>query len=264
VALAYTQDGLSHWLFDGADDFYWIEGAVGTATLAAGNNDDFDPGSATLLLLTGNSDGSSIVTGFKGAGAGRRLVVSNVSTYKVALSTSGSSPSAAENRIVGNGGARIVLDQNATCTLVSDIAAPEWRVAAIARSDDGFRQTIDGWYQENCPASQTDVAMTRLSGTTDNPTAWIAPRAGSVTAIALHSNAARSGGTCRAKVFKNGSEITASVTALLDGSNTTFNSATQAKDVATFSAGDILEVRLTSSSWAPTSADVRASLEVET
>jgi len=128
----------------------------------------------------------------------------------------------------------------------------------------GYRQTVDGWYQENVVASQTDVALARLATTTDNPAAWIAPRAGSVTAIAIHSNAARTNGTLTAKVFKNGS-VFGSLTAVIDGTNTTFKATTQAKDTSTFAAGDRLEVRITTDgSWTPTTADVRGVLEVET
>lgn len=128
----------------------------------------------------------------------------------------------------------------------------------------GFRQTIDGWYQENVAASQTDVALTRLATTTEAPTRWIAVRAGSVTGVNVKSNAARAGGTLTIKVFKNGTQL-GTLTAVLDGTNTTFKATLQAKDTVTFVAGDELELTLTTDAgWLPVTADVRAALEIET
>lgn len=128
----------------------------------------------------------------------------------------------------------------------------------------GYRQTIDGWYLENAGAGLNNQVLTRLSGTTNNPTGWIAPRAGSVTGIAVHSNAARTAGTLTLRVFRNGTQL-GTLGATLDGSATTFRAVYQEKDVATFQAGDILDVRVsTDATWAPTTGDIRGILEVET
>jgi hypothetical protein len=151
--------------------------------------------------------------------------------------------------------------------------ATGWRaVASLDAATDldqvviagGFRQTIDGWYQENVAASQTDVALTRLATTTEAPTRWIAVRAGSMTGVNVKSNEARVAGTLTVKVFKNGAAL-GTLTAVLDGTNTAFKATTQAKDVDAFAAGDELELRITTDgSWSPTTADIRASLEIET
>lgn len=128
----------------------------------------------------------------------------------------------------------------------------------------GFRQTIDGWYQDNVAASQTNVELTRATGR------WVAPRAGSVTAVSVTSTEARTAGTLTVEVYKNtglsgaaGSSV--GLTAVLDGTNTSRKATTQAKDTDTFAAGDELYACITTGgAWAPTTADIRVALEVET
>lgn len=126
----------------------------------------------------------------------------------------------------------------------------------------GYRTLLEGFYLENQAAGVSLALMSRLAGTTNNPGAVIALRAGSITGISLHSNAARSAGTMTAIVHVN--DVATALTAVLDGTNTTFKATTAAKDTYQFSAGDRLSVRVTTdASWAPTTADVRASIEVE-
>lgn len=158
-------------------------------------------------------------------------------------------------------GADVNLYRNAANELKTDDALT---AALDISAAGGFRQTIDGWFQENVAASQTDVALTRLATTTEVPTRWIAVRSGSITGMNVKSNAARLAGTLTVKVFKNG-VVLGTLTAILDGTNTTFKASTQAKDVDTFIAGDELELRITTDgAWSPTTADIRASLELET
>ena len=153
---------------------------------------------------------------------------------------------------VVNPGAHTINDALRDWTMLSDIDAT-----------GGYRQTIDGWYQENAAASQTAVTLARLATTTNNPNAWIAPRSGSITAIAVLSNAARTAGTLTVEAYING--VATGLTAVLDGTNTTFKASTQAKGTDAFVAGDKLDIRITTTgAWLPTTADVRASLEVET
>ena len=128
----------------------------------------------------------------------------------------------------------------------------------------GFRQSLDGWYQENVAASQTDVVMTRLATSTEAPAKWIAPRAGSVTGVWVKANTPRTAGTLTIKVFRNGAQL-GTLTAVLDGANTTFKATTLAKDTITFVAGDELETTVTTDAgWLPVTADIRTGLEVET
>lgn len=172
-------------------------------------------------------------------------------------------------KIVGSDtGQAVEIQAEGADTNISIALTPKGSGQVVSSKDcsfgGGYRQTIDGWYYENAAANLNNQVMTRLSGTTNNATGWIAPRAGSVTGIAIHSNAARTGGTLTAKVFKNGAQL-GTLTAVLDGINTTFKTAAQAKDTDTFAAGDILDIRIqTDAGWAPTTADVRAALEVET
>ena len=126
----------------------------------------------------------------------------------------------------------------------------------------GFRQTIDGWYQENVAASQIAVPLTRLATTTEVPTRWITMRYGSITGVSVKSNAARTNGTLTITVYKNGGAL--ALTAILDATNTLFKATTQVKDNDTFAPGDELELRIdTTGTWTPVTADIRASLEIE-
>jgi len=126
----------------------------------------------------------------------------------------------------------------------------------------GFRQTLDGWFQDDVAAGQTAVVLTKDDGATFTAK-WIAIRAGSITGINIKSNAARSAGTLTAEAYKNGSAT--GLTAVLDDDPTTFAASTQTKDTDSFVAGDELDIRITTDgSWAPTTADIRAALEVET
>jgi hypothetical protein len=128
----------------------------------------------------------------------------------------------------------------------------------------GFRQTPDGWYQDNVAASQTNIELTRATGR------FRAARAGSVTGVVVHAVEARTAGTLTIKVFKNtglsgaaGSQL-GTLTAVLDGSNTSKKATTQTKDVDTFAAGDELYLTITTDgSWTPTTSDIRAALEIE-
>lgn len=128
----------------------------------------------------------------------------------------------------------------------------------------GYRQTVDGWIQDNVAANQTNVELTRAVGR------WTAPRAGSVTAIVVHATEARTAGTVTVDVFKNtglagaaGSSI--GLTAVLDGTNTSRKATTQAKDTDAFAVGDELYIVVTTpAGWTPTTSDIRCALEVET
>lgn len=129
----------------------------------------------------------------------------------------------------------------------------------------GYRQSFDIWFQDDVAASQSAVALARIGDAV-----WAAmdgklimPRAGSVTGICVKSNDARTAGTLTVEVTKNGAGI--GLTAVLDGSNTTFKATTQAKDTDTLAAGDEIGVTITTDGdWAPTTADIRVCVEVET
>jgi hypothetical protein len=165
-----------------------------------------------------------------------------------------------------DGGTRqLIVQLNATGATPADVIFRHGTGGIVdIRADGGFRQSLDGWYQENVAASQTDVVMTRLATSTEAPAKWIAPRAGSVTGVWVKANTPRTAGTLTIKVFRNGAQL-GTLTAVLDGANTTFKATTLAKDTITFVAGDELETTVTTDAgWLPVTADIRTGLEVET
>lgn len=164
---------------------------------------------------------------------------------------------------------------NATLQVLSDdtnkdlTLTPQGTGDVVSTSDldcaGGYRQGVDGWYLDNVPVNTSATAMARAGD--ENYAGmdgkFIALRAGSVTAIGIKSNEACSAGSATAEVTKNGTGIGLSAT--LDGTNTTSKITTQAKDADAFVAGDELGVTIvTSADWAPTSADVRVAIEIET
>ncbi|MFN3652598.1 MAG: hypothetical protein ACK47B_23725 [Armatimonadota bacterium] len=125
----------------------------------------------------------------------------------------------------------------------------------------GYRMLLEGWYADNPLGSSVDD-MNRFGAGAAFPKKALMPRAGSVTAVAVKSNEARTAGTLTVTVYKNGAAT--ALTAVLDGTNTTWKVTTAAKDVLAFAAGDELSVRVDCSpDWAPTTADIRVVLEVE-
>lgn len=136
-------------------------------------------------------------------------------------------------------------------------------VVVRAGSLEVGHEVVDGWYQDNVAATQTDVELTRAAGR------WVAVRAGSVTGIVVKSTEARTAGTLTVEVFKNtglagaaGSQL-GTLSAVLDGTNTSAKATTQARGTDTFAAGDELYLVVTTDgSWTPTTADIRCALEI--
>lgn len=167
-------------------------------------------------------------------------------------------------RIAGSGGHLLPSADDA-----QDIGSSTKRVQQLYLSGDieggsgGFAHTIHGWYQDNVAASQTNVELIHAAGR------WTAVRAGSVLGVVVHATEARTAGTLTVDVFKNtglagaaGSSI--GLTAVLNGTDTSRKSTTQAKDTDTFAAGDELyAVVTTDGSWLPVTSDIRVSLLVE-
>ena len=114
--------------------------------------------------------------------------------------------------------------------------------------------------QKDVAASQSAVAMDVL-GLAGN-TEYTMPYPGSVVAVSIASNAARTGGTATVDVTVNGTVT--GLQAALDGTNTQYHYASQGADADRFSAGDRLGVKITTDgSWAPTTADVVVVVVVE-
>lgn len=124
------------------------------------------------------------------------------------------------------------------------------------------RFSVDGWFQDNVAASQTDVQLTRFAAGT-KPNVWIAPRVGSVVAFWVKSNEARTAGTLTIELFKNGTQLgTEAIT--LNATQTIFNVNYVKAGVLPFKAADELDLRITTTgSWTPTTADIRAGMDIE-
>ncbi len=128
-----------------------------------------------------------------------------------------------------------------------------------------IKQAYDLWYQDNVPASQTAVLLARADhGGTDPPNAsinrLIFGRGGSITQIWVRLTAARSAGTLTVEAYINSAAT---------GLQATINTATDNAIINApigqyaFSALDRIDLRITTdSSWAPTTADLRAGIEV--
>ena len=123
----------------------------------------------------------------------------------------------------------------------------------------GFKQPFS-FMQSDVAASQSAVALAVL-GLTGN-SEIVMPYAGSIIGISIASNDARTAGTLTVDATVNGTVT--GLQAVLDGTNTTYYSATQAKDTDTFAAGDRIGVKITTdSSWAPTTADIVVAVIIE-
>lgn len=158
----------------------------------------------------------------------------------------------------------ITADDDGDVSVAGDLAvAGNAAVTGDITAAGGFRQTPDGWYQDNVAASQTDVELTRATGR------FRAVRAGSVTGVIATASEARTAGTLTVTVFKNtglagATGSTIGLTAVLDATNTSRKATTQAKDTDAFAAGDELyAVVTTDANWLPVTSDLRVALEIE-
>ena len=129
-------------------------------------------------------------------------------------------------------------------------------------SYQGYRQTINDFFDEELGASQSATAIERFSFGS-GVTTFIPARAGSVTGVAILSHTACTDGTATLEVYIGGAAT--ELQAVLDTTNTTFKSTTQATGLDTFAAGDTIDLRLSSDAdWLPITANIRGTLEIET
>lgn len=130
------------------------------------------------------------------------------------------------------------------------------RVYNTASKEDIGRCVLSGWFQDNVPGSQTDIALVIANARTEIPM----PVAGSIVGITIFSNEARTAGTATVEPTINGTGI--GLTAVLDGTNTTTHTAAQAEGLDKFTAGQRIGVKITSASWTPTTADISVAVLV--
>lgn len=117
------------------------------------------------------------------------------------------------------------------------------------------------WTQKAVAASQTDVALS-AQVSTDYDT-WKAVRAGSITGLSTRLTSAVTAGTLTVQVTINGAGGTLTL-AHTSISNASGGIVTQAAGVDTFSAGDLLAIRLTTTvGFTPTTTDLEAYIECE-
>lgn len=130
---------------------------------------------------------------------------------------------------------------------------------SVNDAPSAYRFVVEHWYVNNLNGTTGPTAMLRDIGlaSSDNPSSWLAVRAGTIVGLAVHSNAARTAGTCTITLLING--VAQALTAVLDGTNTTFKASTGS---IAFVAGDLLSLTFTTVGWLPTNADIKASIEV--
>lgn len=87
------------------------------------------------------------------------------------------------------------------------------------------------------------------------------PYAGTAKGMCVSGSAARTAGTATFQIFLNGADIGASSDAVIDATNTQFVCSTGG--TGTFVAGDILDIRVTTVGFAPTTAEWTADLIVQ-
>lgn len=123
----------------------------------------------------------------------------------------------------------------------------------------GGMKNILNFAQDNAAASQAAVLLP-IQG--DVILEARLPFAGSIIGMSVFSNAARTAGTLTVEAFVDGAGT--GFTAVLDATNTTINSVTQAKDLDTFIVGDSIQIKITTDAgWLPVTADIRVALVVE-
>lgn len=152
----------------------------------------------------------------------------------------------------------VVLGIHSDTDVVKDFIHPK-----DAQFSGGYRQTVDGWYQDNVVANQASVELTRAGGR------FRACRAGSVTALCVGATEQRTAGTCTVTIFKNtglagAAGSTTGIGVQLNAGNLSRDNTFSAKDVVTFVAGDELYIVVTTDAgWLPVTSDIRAALEIE-
>lgn len=121
------------------------------------------------------------------------------------------------------------------------------------RTRNREHQTITlTFVQANVAASQTGTTVKTV--TSDN-TEYTMPAPGSIRSISVASNDARTAATAAFSPAVNGT-ASSTLTATLDGTNTTYHYASQGRGIDTFTAGQRITVKYTTGAWTPTTADV--------
>jgi hypothetical protein len=128
--------------------------------------------------------------------------------------------------------------------------------APAVETKNARAEQIGPYRQDNVPASQSAIAQTLAGVDAVAPTEFIAARGGTIIGIVARSNADFTAGTATFQASKNGTAVGS--TAVL--SDTVQQKITDFETPVDFVVGDRLGVVLTSTSLAPTTADVQSYL----
>jgi len=137
-----------------------------------------------------------------------------------------------------------------------DFDAADWNRVVAGLSECALRARIGNlialsFSQANCVATQTDVNLTR-DGDSANKR-FVAPFKGSVVAMSINCENARSAGTCIVNWRKGtvSSMTKGTLACVLNADPTQIDTATQDPGVETFTAGQVIDVVVTTDSgWA--------------
>lgn len=120
---------------------------------------------------------------------------------------------------------------------------------------------MSGFGEDNLAASLTNSQLYRNVQGIQFQTPIVTSHSGDIVGLTVASSEARTAGTATFEIYKNGTGI--GLTVVLDATNPQYVAASQAAALDTFVSGDRLDVRVTTDgSWAPTTADVEASIVI--
>jgi hypothetical protein len=140
-------------------------------------------------------------------------------------------------------------------------------IANAGESSITTQQVVDGNNQDNLPGTQAATELARTGGR------WRAVKAGSIIGVMaqLEANQIWTAGSCVVEVFVASvnpvdgvrTETATGLTATLDSTNPSTKIVIQNSGLDTFDAGDEVFAKFTTSSWTPTTADLRVAILVE-
>jgi hypothetical protein len=255
--------------------------ATGQITAGSGNNTittatgllDASKLSGTVPVANGGTGlASGTSGGILGFTASGTLASSNLLTANAVVigGGAGATPSALA---LGTGDQILGMNNGATAHEYKTIQAAATSggltvthsANAVSIAQIPSRTSIGQWSATNMAANLTNSQIFFVVGAAAQNAAGSRikmPYDGKVVGMAVSGSAARTGGTATFHVFKGGSDIGTSSDVLINGTNTQLHYSTGGTD--TFVAGDILDVRVTTSgTWAPTTAEWTATVFVE-
>lgn len=115
-----------------------------------------------------------------------------------------------------------------------------------------------GWGQGSVPANQTNVTLARFGSSLHGP--LVLPFAGSVTALMVCVSNQQTAGSLSVKVYISGSA--SGLEAVIDSEDRLTVEETASQGSYSFDVGEPITLRISTTGWAPTSADVFVMVEV--